>query len=248
MLLSSLTLPCGSGAQARRLNILALDTSSDWCSAALLRGTLSTTREERAVQRHSELILPMIDQLLSESPLTLHDLDAIAFGAGPGSFTGLRIACGVAQGLAFGAGLPVVPVGTLEAMAEAVGEPRMLCALDARMDEIYVAAYEKAGAGWLCTVAPSLCPVSQAPALEGGGWTGCGSAFAVHGSALAERYGDRLRATRPEVFAHAAQIAALAAHAMAQGGGIDPGEAAPLYVRDKVAMTVAERRAAKERV
>jgi tRNA threonylcarbamoyladenosine biosynthesis protein TsaB len=237
----------GSGAQAILLNILALDTSSDWCSAALLRGAATTTRAEQAVQRHSELILPMIDELLSEGGLALHGLDAIAFGAGPGSFTGLRIACGVAQGLAFGAGLPVVPVGTLEAMAEAVGEPRMLCALDARMDEIYLAAYERSAGRWDCIVAPSLCPVSEAPPLDGEGWTGCGSAFAVHGEALRVRYAHLLCAARPEVFAHAREIAAIAARALAEGGGIDPDQAAPLYVRDKVAMTVAERRAAKER-
>lgn len=229
------------------MNILAIDTSSDWCSAALWLGAATATRTEHAVQRHSELILPMVDALLTDGGSTLQALDAIAFGAGPGSFTGLRIACGVAQGLALGAGLPVVPVGTLEAMAEAVGEPRMLCALDARMDEIYLAAYEKSGEGWRCVVAPSLCSVVDAPLLDGDGWTGCGSAFAVHGQALQARYGDRLRAAQPEVFAHAREIAAIAAREVARGGGIDPAEAAPLYVRDKVAKTVAERRAAKER-
>jgi tRNA threonylcarbamoyladenosine biosynthesis protein TsaB len=230
------------------VNLLALDTSSEWCSAALLRDGLLTTREERAEQRHSELILPMIDALLNDGGMALQDLDAIAFGAGPGSFTGLRIACGVAQGLAFGAGLKVVPVATLEAMAEAVGGPRVLSALDARMDEIYLAAYEREGSGWRCVVAPTLCTVADVPALYGPDWIGCGSAFAVHGEALRARYGAQLRDVRPQVFAHAREVAIIAARVRAAGGGVEPDYAAPLYVRDKVAKTVAERReAAKAR-
>ena len=101
------------------MKILALDTSTEYCSVALLHGDAMALREERAGQRHSELLLPMIDLLLAGAGLPLASLDGIAFGAGPGSFTGLRIACGVAQGLALGAGVPVVPVGTLLALAHA---------------------------------------------------------------------------------------------------------------------------------
>jgi tRNA threonylcarbamoyladenosine biosynthesis protein TsaB len=227
-----------------RMNLLALDTSSEWCSAALLRGDVVEAREVRAVQRHSELVLPMIDALLRETGVGLRDLDAVAFGAGPGSFTGLRIACGVAQGLAFGAGLKVVAVGTLEAMAEAAGGARVVSALDARMDEIYLAAYQRTGAGWTCLVAPTLCAAQDAPALEGDGWIGCGSAFAVHGDQLCARYAGRLAAVRPELFAHAREMAAIAARVHTAGGGVEPEQAAPLYVRDKVARTVAERRTA----
>jgi tRNA threonylcarbamoyladenosine biosynthesis protein TsaB len=225
------------------LNILALDTSSEWCSAALLRAGAVAWREARAVQQHSELILPMIDALLGDAAIRVQDLDAVAFGAGPGSFTGLRIACGVAQGLAFAAGLPVVPVGTLEAMAEAVGAPRVISGLDARMDEIYLAAYEREGADWCCVVPPVLCTLADLPEPEGDGWVGCGSAFALHEAALRGRLGARLSAVQPDVFAHAREIAVIGGRVHARGGGIDPAEAAPLYVRDKVAMTVAERRA-----
>ena len=226
------------------MNLLALDTSSEWCSAALLRTGSSAFREERAGQRHSELILPMIDALLDEARMQVQDLDAIAFGAGPGSFTGLRIACGIAQGLAFAAGLRVVAVSTLEAMAEAVAADRVLSVLDARMDEIYLAAYERGGGSWGCRLEPGLYPVAAAPALEGSGWVGCGSGFAVQGEALQRRYAGQIAAVRPEVFAHAREIAAIAARVHAAGGGVEPDHAAPLYVRDKVAMTVAERRAA----
>jgi tRNA threonylcarbamoyladenosine biosynthesis protein TsaB len=228
---------------APRLNLLALDTSADWCTAALLRDSMVTVRETHAVQRHSELILPMIGALLDEHGVRVQDLDAIAFGAGPGSFTGLRIACGVAQGLAFAADLPVVPVSTLEAMAEACAAPRVVSALDARMDEIYVAAFQRADAGWQCDVPPTLCSVSEAPEIEGEGWTGCGSAFAVHADGLRVRYGHRLAHLQPAVFAHAREIAGIGARMLAAGGGVAAEDAAPLYVRDKVAMTVAERRA-----
>jgi tRNA threonylcarbamoyladenosine biosynthesis protein TsaB len=227
----------------RRVNLLALDTSSDWCTAALLCGATLAVREAQAVQRHSELILPMIGALLREQGMRVQELDAIAFGAGPGSFTGLRIACGVAQGLAFAADLPVVPVGTLEALAEASGAPRVVSALDARMDEIYLAAFERDGMSWRCAVPPTLCTVSDAPSVEGAGWTGCGSAFAVHEEALRRHYGEQLSTLQPGVFSHAREIARIGARVFAAGGGVAAEAAAPLYVRDKVAMTVAERRA-----
>ena len=101
------------------MNILALDTSTEQCSVALLRGDLTISRSLHAGQRHSTMILPMVREVLEEAKLTLAQLSGIAFGAGPGSFTGLRIACGVAQGLAFGAGIGVAPIGTLRALAEA---------------------------------------------------------------------------------------------------------------------------------
>jgi tRNA threonylcarbamoyladenosine biosynthesis protein TsaB len=228
------------------LNLLALDTSSEWCSAALLRGGVITFRETHAVQRHSELILPMLHELLDAAGLTVHQLDAVAFGAGPGSFTGLRIACGVAQGLAFAAGLPVLSVVTLEAMAEAAGGTRVFSALDARMDEIYAAAYERTGDRWQCVLAPGLYAVPEAPRLDGQGWIGCGSAFALQGEALRQRYGAQLASVQPQVFAHAREMAAIASRMHERGEGVAAQDAAPLYVRDKVAMTMAERKAAPQ--
>lgn len=201
--------------------------------------------ETHAVQQHSALILPMIDAVLARGGIALAQLDAIAFGAGPGSFTGLRIACGVAQGLAGAAELKVVAVSTLEATAEAVGAARVLSALDARMDEIYLAAYARAGDGWVCVVEPVLCSAADAPELPDGEWSGCGSAFAVHAPALRRRYGTQLHQLRPEIYAHARDIARVAARVLAAGGGVDAAQAVPLYVRDKVALTVAERQAAR---
>ena len=223
------------------MNILALDTSTQYCSVALLQDGKLTFREELAGQKHSELILPMIDALLGASNLRLTHLHGVAFGAGPGSFTGLRIACGVAQGLAFGAGLPVVPVGTLLALAQAAGAPRVVACLDARMGEIYHAVYQRHGASWSETAAPSVCKAEAAPALEGGDWVGLGSGFAVYGDALAARYHGQLAQVQPQAFPHAREIAQLAVPVLAAGKGVPAEQALPLYVRDKVARKMHER-------
>jgi tRNA threonylcarbamoyladenosine biosynthesis protein TsaB len=222
------------------LRILALDASTEHLSVALLRGGTLTCREERAGQRHSVLILPMIEALLRESGIALADLDGIGFGAGPGSFTGLRIACGVAQGLAFGAGLTVAPVGTLLALAEAAGAPRVVTCLDARMGEIYHAAYERDGKGWKQLVAPNVGKALSAPALGGVDWVGCGSGFAVYAEALATRYRGQLARVEPQAFPHARAIAQLALPIFAAGGGLPAEQAIPLYVRDKVALKMHE--------
>jgi tRNA threonylcarbamoyladenosine biosynthesis protein TsaB len=231
-----------SGSSGSRLNLLALDTSTEYCSVALLRGEELTHHEAHAVQRHSELILPMIEDLLAASGFELGQLDGIAFGAGPGSFTGLRIACGVAQGLAFGAGLPVVPVGTLAALAQEAGAPKVIACLDARMGEIYHAAYRRDGGHWTEIAAPGVGPVQSAPVLEGGGWFGCGSGFAVYGDALAKRYGRQLDGIAAELHPHARSIARLAVPVLAAGGGLPAEQAAPNYVRDKVALKMHEQR------
>jgi tRNA threonylcarbamoyladenosine biosynthesis protein TsaB len=242
---SRLQYRCPSGgyvAIAAILNLLALDTSSHWCSAALWLGGCARTLEENAGRRHSELILPMIDALLQEAGLSVQQLDGIAFGAGPGSFTGLRIACGIAQGLAFAAGLPVAAVGTLECLAEASGEARVVSALDARMGEVYIAAFERAGDAWRTVSEPALCRPDLAPELAGA-WAGCGNGFAVHGEALARRYDGRLAVVRAELFPHAREVAAIGARTLASGGGVEPALAAPIYIRDKVALSLAERAA-----
>jgi tRNA threonylcarbamoyladenosine biosynthesis protein TsaB len=224
------------------LKILALETSTDYCSVALSRSGTTLYREAPAGQRHSELVLPMVDELLNESGLRLVDLDGIAFGAGPGSFTGLRIACGVAQGLAFGAGLNLAPVPTLMALAEACGETRVVACLDARMGEIYHAAYERVEGCWLEVSGPVLCDAESAPMLEEEGWTGCGSGFERYADRLAKRYGERLVRIRPQLLPHARAVATLGAEFFAAGKGVTPEQALPLYVRDKVALKMDERR------
>jgi tRNA threonylcarbamoyladenosine biosynthesis protein TsaB len=225
------------------VKILAFDTSTEHCSAALWLDGDVHAEGVHAGQRHSELLLPMIDRMLAAAQLRLTALDAIAFGEGPGSFTGLRIACGVAQGLAFGADLPVVGIGTLLALAEACAGNDAACCLDARMREVYFAAYRRAGDGWQTIAAPGLYAPDEVPGLPAGDWAGCGNAFAVYREALARGLGDRLRAVASGVSVpHAREIAVLAAAEAARGRVRPAEEALPLYIRDKVALTIEEQR------
>ena len=224
------------------MKILAIDTSTEYCSAALLHGSALIARSELAGQRHSELLLPMVDALLAEGGLALAQLDGVAFGAGPGSFTGLRIACGVAQGLALGVDIPVVPVGTLLALAHSSAARKVLACLDARMGEIYHAAYEHRAGSWHETVAPNVCRAVDAPAIEGNDWSGAGSGFATYGRELAQRYGKCLLAVDSAAYPHASAIAELALPLLTAGRGLPAEQAVPLYVRDRVALKMHEQR------
>jgi tRNA threonylcarbamoyladenosine biosynthesis protein TsaB len=224
------------------MKILALDASTEYCSVALWRDGDVDARDALAGQRHSELLLPMVDGLLGRHGVRVKDLDGIAFGEGPGSFTGLRIACGVTQGLAFGAGLRVVGVSTLLAMAEAARAERAVCCLDARMGEIYHGAFARAGAAWETVHGPGLCAPVDAPELPGGSWAGCGSGFAAHEVALRRRYREQLSAIMPDVVPHAREVARLAVREFEQGRAVPAEQAAPVYLRDKVALRSDERR------
>jgi len=226
------------------MKILALDTSTEYCSVALSIDGVLDERETRAGQRHSALVLGMVDALLRARGVHLRELDAIAFGEGPGSFTGLRIACGVVQGLAFGADVPVVGVGTLLAMAHGSGVERVVCCLDARMHEVYHGAYVRGADGtWNAVHEPSVCAPANAPRLEGAAWLGCGSGFAAYREALEARYAGQLTGMEPERFPHARDIAALGAVRVDAGLAASAEHAAPLYIRDKVALTSDERAA-----
>jgi len=217
------------------MKFAAIETSTEWCSVALWRDGELGAIEQRAGHRHGELALPMLERLLVGARLRAADLDAVAFGAGPGSFTGLRIACGIAQGLAFARGLPVLGVSSLEAMAEECGAPRVVACLDARMGEVYYSALEKRGARWE-EVVPALCVApAAAPRPPGEGWVGCGNGFAAYGAM-------GLRLVYAEVHPGALALARLAAPRLAAGQGVDAARAAPNYLRDKVALTTEERR------
>jgi tRNA threonylcarbamoyladenosine biosynthesis protein TsaB len=223
------------------LKLLALDTSSEYCSAALLVNGEALQRLQRAGQGHSELLLPMVQGLLAEAGLPLGALDALACAVGPGSFTGLRIATAVAQGLAYGADLPVIPVGTLEALAAGAQAPRVIACLDARMGEVYAAAYEMHEGALPCAVlAPRVCAPLALRLPAGDQWIGCGSGFARHGEALASVLGA-LDQVRPDSVPEARWVAGLAAARFAAGERHPPEALAPVYLRDKVALTRAER-------
>jgi tRNA threonylcarbamoyladenosine biosynthesis protein TsaB len=224
------------------MNLLALETSTDRGSCALWQGGRVSERHCPAGVPHSQTLLPLVRDLMRAAGLGFAQLDGIAFGAGPGAFTGLRVACGVAQGLAVAAGLPVVPVSGLAAMAAATGAPRVLALLDARMGEVYAGAYRRHADdggyeldGEIRVAAP---PDVHLPG--GAGWLACGNAPAAY-PLLAERLRAVGMPVRADILPGAAVIAAIAAAGLARGEGVDPALAVPLYVRDKVAKTIGER-------
>ena len=225
------------------MKLLVLDTSTEWCSAALWLNGHIHARRVLAEQRHSSLLLPMVDELLRETGVTLRQLDGIGYGAGPGSFTGLRIACAVTQGLAFGADLPVVGVSTLESIAEQTGADRVLTVLDARMAEVYWAAYRREGAGWCTVTEPQLALPESVVVPAGDNWIGAGNGFVALGDVLRPRLASALTRIDDTLMPDAAAMAPLAVRAFERGEGMDAALAAPVYLRDKVALTVDERRA-----
>lgn len=225
------------------MKILAFDTSTEYLSLVLWREGEVSAREQLAGQTHSSLILPQLREMLDEAGLELADFDGIAFGAGPGSFTGLRIGCGVAQGLAFGAGLPVLGISTLMALAAASSREKVIACLDARMGEVYHAAYVRQKGGWLAVHEPGLYAPEKVPAVPGDGWCGIGSGWAAYGEALQGRYSGQVAGTQPEAFPHAREMAMLAVPLFERGLGKAAQEAAPVYIRNKVALTTQEREA-----
>jgi tRNA threonylcarbamoyladenosine biosynthesis protein TsaB len=228
------------------MRILALDASTEMCAVALGGDTGFVERSEVAGQRHSELLLPMVRALLAEAGIGIGALDGIAFGSGPGSFTGLRIACGIAQGLALGAGLPVIGVPTLAAMAETArvrdGSRRIVAALDARMHEVYVAAYEFEGTSWQERIAPEVAAPEDASLPPGSDWLGAGAGFDAY-PVLRERMVGASVRFDTRITPTASAIGALALPGFAAGTGLAARDAAPLYVRHRVALTTAERAA-----
>lgn len=223
------------------MKLLALDTSTEFLSLALWQDGQVIVRERLAGQQHSSLVLPLLADLLAEAGCSLKALDGIAFGEGPGSFTGLRIACGITQGLAFGAALPVIGVCTLEALAQQSGADKVITCLDARMNEVYHAVYCRNERGWEAVVPPGLYPPEQVPLVEGEGWCAIGSGFDAFGAVLSPLYASRINQTIPGAFPLARHMAELAAPRFARGEGKPAHEAAPLYIRNKVALTIRER-------
>jgi tRNA threonylcarbamoyladenosine biosynthesis protein TsaB len=228
--------------------ILAFDTATEHLSIALQAGGEVFVHESEGGAKASATLIPSIFALLGRAGLGLAELDAIAFGRGPGAFTGLRTACSVAQGLAFGAGKPVLPIDTLLAVAEdaragALDPTRVWATLDARMDEIYAAHYAFAAGHWSVLVAPML---TRPEALDTR-WRAeapehvAGNALDVFGERLQTGTARRSPGARPR----AAAMLPLAQAAWSTGGGVDAALALPMYLRDKVAQTTLEREAAR---
>jgi tRNA threonylcarbamoyladenosine biosynthesis protein TsaB len=237
------------------VKLLAIDTSGALCSAALFRDGALSQRLEQAPRRHGELILSMIDALLNEAELAPRDLDALAFGRGPGSFTGLRIAVAVIQGVAFGAGLPVVGVSTLAALAQGCrrssGADRALCAFDARMGEVYWGAYQADEVGLMrplyadrvCAPDAVWLPANDAKTqpktgaetdAKTGGWCAVGSGWSAYHELLMLRVGGAVGLVHDGRDCEAQDIAVLAADAFAQGLAVPAEQALPVYLRNQV--------------
>lgn len=225
------------------MNLLAVETSTELCSVALLRGPELFVEEELAGNRHSELLVPMLRRILARARLAPAQMDAFGFGQGPGSFTGIRIACGIVQGLAFAAERPVVPVPSLLALAEQTNDARVVAALDARMGEAYLAAYARNGADWDEVIAPRLVdPAGGVPPLPGRQWAATGSGFDRH-EWLREGYRRPVEMRYEGELPRAGAVARIAARRFLRGGAVAAEHAAPLYLRDKVALTTEERQA-----
>jgi tRNA threonylcarbamoyladenosine biosynthesis protein TsaB len=218
------------------MNILALETAVDPGSVALWRDGSVTARSCPEGLSNSQTLLPLAEAMLAEAGLGFADLEGIAFGTGPGSFTGLRVACGVAQGMAVARDLPLLGVGTLESMAQACAAERVIVALDARMGEVYYALFEQGRLLGEIGVYPPF----AAPLPTSVGWLACGSGLAAYPE-LRERLVPFVDAWQPELMPSAEAVVRLAAPRLERGESIDPADAAPLYVRDKVAKTVVER-------
>jgi len=220
------------------VKLLALDTAGPRCSVALLLHGKLKELDVTAERLQAEHVLPMVEKLLGEAGLKLASLDAIAFGRGPGAFTGLRVATSVAQGLAYGANLPVVLVSDLSALAAAAVRvhkvERILACLDARMHEVYWAAYEMRAGELLSLTEEALSPPAEVSPPSGGPWFGAGPGWGAYGEALKARVSS-LAGTDPVLLPTAGDIARLGELAFHKGHRLPPEQALPVYLRDKVA-------------
>lgn len=227
------------------MKLLAVETSTDACSAALFVDGEIREKFQLAPREHTKLILPMIDALMADAELKPQQLDAVALSRGPGSFTGVRIATGVVHGIAFGADIPVVLVSTLAAIAQGFFNQQdvdlSFTAMDARMNEIFWGVYQRNALGLAELLGEeAVTPAADIVFPECSGF-GVGSGWAVQGDVLRARLGDKLQGVVSEAWPHAACIAQLGAYDFANGLAVPVEQAMPVYLRDKVAKKQSER-------
>ena len=221
------------------MKLLAIETATDACSVALYQDGEVLEDFRLAPRAHTQLILPMAEGLLQQAGLRPGDLDGLAFGRGPGAFTGVRIATAVIQGLAYALDRPVVAVSTLAALAQGIyrehGKRHLACAMDARMAEVYWGCYRLGEDGLMGLLGEErVCPPDGTPVLSEEDWEGCGSGWSVYADALAARHGP-ISIVVGEHWPHAQDVAALAAPVLLSGAGVSAAEALPVYLRDQVA-------------
>jgi tRNA threonylcarbamoyladenosine biosynthesis protein TsaB len=230
------------------MNLLAIETATEACSVALLHGDALIDRTELAPRRHAELVLPMAEDLLAEAGMVRRQLDVIAVGQGPGAFTGVRLAISVAQGLALALDSPVVPISSLAALAMQApknGAP-ILAAIDARREEIYAGVFRFDADGLVEPLdRERVLPASALRLPQAEGWNVLGTGWRAYGDAIRERLPSPPRWADGDRYPQACDVARLAAPLVAAGKGVAPEQALPVYLRDKVALTLEEQVAAK---
>lgn len=232
------------------MKLLALDTSSEACSAALMIGDEVKEKFELTPKAHTRLILPMIDELMQEAGLRPQQLDAIAFGRGPGSFTGVRIATGVMQGIAFGADLPVLPISTLAALAQGYflhySHEYAWVAMDARIQEVFCGAYQRDAEGYAQLIGAEQVLPPALVKFPDKAAAGVGSGWAVYAQALEAGLTHTLLDRDSNLLPRAAAILKLAQRDFIEGKAVPVEQAMPVYLRDKVAQTEQERNSARK--
>jgi tRNA threonylcarbamoyladenosine biosynthesis protein TsaB len=235
------------------MKLLAIETATEACSVALWIDGEVRERFGVAPRQHAELALPWAEQLLADAGVAKSQLDAIAVGRGPGAFTGVRLAVALAQGIALALDRPVAPVSTLAALAfpacpgregaRRAGEgANILAAIDARMGEIYAATFRRDGDSIIATGDETVIAPAQCELPEGQGWIGVGTGFAAADGALRARFADRFARIDPTALPHAADVARLGAIAFDRGEALAPERVEPAYLRNNVALTLAEQR------
>lgn len=225
------------------MNLLAIETATEACSVALLHGDALIDRTELAPRRHAELVLPMAEDLLAEAGITRKQLDAIAVGQGPGAFTGVRLAISVAQGLALALDIPVVPVSSLAALAMQAPKngASILAAIDARREEIYAGVFRSGADGLVEPLdRERVLAASELKLPEAGAWNVLGTGWKVYSDAIRECLPSAPRWADGERYPQACDVARLAAPLFKTGKGVPPEQALPVYLRDKVALTLEE--------
>lgn len=217
------------------MKLLALDTATEACSAALFLNGETTIRYRYAPRQHAELILPMVDELLSEAEIDIRSLDCLAFGRGPGAFTGVRIATGVIQGLAFASDLPVVPVSTLATLAQgAIAKSDFLfSAIDARMGEIYWGLYQADGDIVTAVTDERVSKPGSVTIPGDKAWFGAGSGWKTYRNELLQAT-SRCTGQDGDAYPHARDIIPLAIRDYETGKAVAAEQALPVYLRNRV--------------
>jgi tRNA threonylcarbamoyladenosine biosynthesis protein TsaB len=229
------------------MKLLAFETATEACSVALWIDGDVIERFELAPRRHAELALPWAEQLLADAGVARSQLDVIAVGRGPGAFTGVRLAIAMAQGIALALDKPVVPVSTLAALAMQSSADRTIAAIDARMGELYVGAFERTGADQRALSAEAVRRPDAVRLPDVGQWVGVGTGFAAAEGALASRLAPQLVRVDAAALPHAADVARLAVLAWQRGEGLAPEHVEPAYLRNDVALTLEQQKAGRER-